>query len=133
MKQASILREALQPGLIPWALQLKAISKEEPCRLVRTLSGAILGCGGWILSRSAADEGVIDILFEFERHSCLEIYSLLIAAGLELDRSAHLRFTELCQCVRLARNDSGDEIVSIELEVRTSPMEPGELFTMPGH
>ena len=32
---------------IPWAMQMKAISIEEPSRLVQTLTGAILGCGGW--------------------------------------------------------------------------------------
>ena len=119
MRKASIPRDALQPGMIPWALQMRAISREQPARLVKSVTGAILGCGGWVLSRSATDTGLIDILFEFERHACLEIYSVLIAAGLELSQDAHLRFTELCQCTRLARSDCGDEIVSIDLEVQT--------------
>jgi hypothetical protein len=63
---------------------MRAISREEPGRVVKSLTGAILGCGGWVLSRSASDAGLIQILFEFERRSCLEIYSILIAAGLEL-------------------------------------------------
>ena len=133
MRQASILREALQPGVIPWALQMKAISQEEPGCLVKTLTGAILGCGGWVLSRSASDTGLLDILFEFERHSCLEIYSILIAAGLELGQSAHVRFTELCQCTRLARNDCGEEIVSIDLEVQTFPTEANPVFGVQAH
>jgi hypothetical protein len=91
----------------------------EPGRLVKSLTGAILRCGGWVLSRSATDTGLIDVLFEFERHSCLEIYSVLIAAGLELSQVAHLRFTELCQCTRLARTDCGDEIISVDPEVQT--------------
>ena len=92
----------MQPGTIPWALQMRAISSEEPGRLVKTVTGAILGCGGWVLSRSASDTGLIDLLFEFERQSCLEIYSVLIASGVELSRAAHLQFTELCQCTRLS-------------------------------
>jgi hypothetical protein len=119
MGQASILRDALQPGVIPWALQMRAISRERPGRLVKSVTGAILGCGGWVLSRSASDTGLMDILFEFERQSCLEIYSVLIAAGLELSQSAHMRFTELCQCTRLAKSDLGEEIVSVDLEVQT--------------
>jgi hypothetical protein len=119
MRQASIVRDALQTGGIPWALQMKAISREEPGRLVKSLTGAILACGGWVLSRSATDTGLIDILFEFERHSCLEIYSVLIAAGLELSQGAHVRFTELCQCTLLARKDCSNEIVSVDLEVQT--------------
>ena len=109
--------------MIPWALQMQAISREEPGRTAKSLTGAILGCGGWVLSRSASDTGLIDILFEFERRSCLEIYSILIAAGLELSKSAHMRFTELCQCTRMVRKDCRDEIVSIDLEVQTSPQQ----------
>jgi len=119
MKQALAVCNALQPGAIPWALQVRAISREEPNRIVRSVTGAILGCGGWVLSRSASDEGLIDILFEFERNSCLEIYSILIAAGLELSQGAHICFTELCQCTRLVSRDCSEEIVSIDLEVQT--------------
>ena len=78
------------------------------------------------MSRSASDQGLIDILFEFERQSCLEIYSILIAAGVELSQSAHIRFTELCQCTRLVRQDCSDEIVSIDLEIQTFAMNEGK-------
>jgi hypothetical protein len=101
---------------------MRAISREEPSRAVKSLTGAILSCGGWVLSRSASDTGLVDILFEFERQSCLEIYSVLIAVGLELSQGAHIRFTELCQCTRMVRKDHSDEIVSIDLEVQTSPI-----------
>jgi hypothetical protein len=74
-----------------------------------------------MLSRSASDSGLIDLLFEFERRSCLEIYSILIASGVELSRAAHLQFTELCQCTILRREGSPDEIVSVDLEIQTSP------------
>jgi hypothetical protein len=123
MRKASTFRDPLQPGVIPWALQMRAISRDEPSRAVKSITGAILGCGGWVLSRSASDTGLIDILFEFERRSCLEIYSILIAAGLELSQGAHIRFTELCQCTRMVRQECRDEIVSIDLEVQTSPVE----------
>jgi hypothetical protein len=123
MRQASTFRDPLQPGVIAWALQMRAISRDEPSRAVKSVTGAILACGGWVLSRSASDTGLIDILFEFERRSCLEIYSVLIAAGLELSQGAHIRFTELCQCTRMVRKECQEEIVSIDLEVQTSPIE----------
>jgi hypothetical protein len=119
MRQVSTIRDASQPGNMPWALQMKAISGEEPSRLVKTLTGAIVACGGWVLSRSQSDTGLLDVLFEFERSSCLEIYSILIAAGLELSRSAHIRFTELCQCTRLSGKMCSEEIVSVDLEIQT--------------
>lgn len=107
----------------PWAMQMKAISIEEPVRLVQTLTGAILGCGGWVLSRGANDSGMVSMLFEFERQACVEMYSLLIAAGLELSQNGHIRFTELCQCTRSHQLDCGKEIASIDLEIQTFPIE----------
>jgi hypothetical protein len=102
---------------------MRAISNEEPSRLVKMVTGAILGCGGWMLSRSATESGLIDMLFEFERRSCQEIYVALVASGLELGRRAHLQFTELCQCTKLAQRDCSEEIVSVDLEIQTFAME----------
>jgi hypothetical protein len=108
---------------IPWAMEMKAVSIEEPSRLVQTLTGAILASGGWVLSRGANDTGMVSMLFEFERQACVEIYSLLIAAGLDLSQSGHIRFTELCQCTRSHQKDCGSEIASIDLEIQTFPVE----------
>lgn len=112
-----------EPVSIPWALQMKAISAQEPGRLVQTLTGAILGCGGWVLSRGASDTGMVNMLFEFERGACMDIYSLLIGAGLELSQSGHIRFTELCQCTRSHQPECGREIASVDLEIQTYPGE----------
>lgn len=98
---------------------MKAVSQVEPSRLVATLTGAILGSGGWVLSRGATDTGIINMLFEFERQSCVEIYSVLIAAGIELSRAGHIRFTELCQCTRNQNGDCAGEIASVDLEIQT--------------
>jgi len=115
--------DAEQAINIPWAMQMQAISIEEPGRLVQTLTGAILGCGGWVLSRGADDTGTVSMLFEFERRACVDIYSLLIAAGLELSQNGHIRITELCQCTRSHQKDCGSEIASIDLEIQTCPVE----------
>lgn len=104
-------------------MQMKAVSVEEPSRLVQKLTGAILGCGGWVLSRGANDSGTVSMLFEFERQACLDIYSVLIAAGLELSQNGHIRLTELCQCTRIQPRDCGTEIASVDLEIQTFPVE----------
>ena len=75
-------RDGEQIISIPWAMQMKAVSTDDPARLVPVLTGAILGCGGWVLSRGANDSGTVNMLFEFERQACVDIYSVLIAAGL---------------------------------------------------
>jgi len=118
--QETIPRRAL---CIPWAMQMKAVSTEDPSRLVQALTGAILGCGGWVLSRGANDTGRVNMLFEFERQACVDIYTILIAAGLELSQSGHLRLTELCQCTRSQQRDCSAEIASVDLEVQTFPPE----------
>jgi hypothetical protein len=111
------------PTIVPWAMQMKAVSTEEPSRLVQSLTGAILGCGGWVLSRGANDAGTVNMLFEFERQACIDIYTVLIAAGVELSQNGHIRFTELCQCTRSQPNDCGAEIASVDLEIQTFPPE----------
>ena len=73
-----------------WALQMRATTMEEPSRLIQDLTGAILGNGGWVLSRGANDVGTINMLFEFERNCCVDMYTVLIAVGLELSQLGHL-------------------------------------------
>ena len=124
VRQACVtIRDEVQAGATPWAMQLWALSADEPGHLVQTLTGAILGCGGWVLSRSASDAGLVSLLFEFERRACMDIYSVLIGAGLELSQSGHLRLTDLCQCTRLHPLECGEEIASIDIEIQTSPVE----------
>ena len=114
---------AVKAMSIPWAMQMRAVSIEDPARLIQTLTGAILGCGGWVLSRGANDSGTVSMLFEFERQACVDIYSVLIAAGLDLSQSGHIRLTELCQCTRNRHHDCGTEIASIDLEIQTFQVE----------
>jgi hypothetical protein len=109
----------------PWTMQMKAVSAVEPTRLVQSLTGAILGCGGWVLSREADDAGKVNVLFEFERQSCLDIYSLLVAAGVELSRSGHSSLTEFCRCTYNQKRDCSAEVASVDLEIQTFPEEVG--------
>ena len=106
-----------------WMLQISAIALEEPGQLMRILTGGILGCGGWVLSRGANDAGRVNLLFEFERQACLDIYTVLVASGVELAPSGHLRLTELCQCTHMGREQRGTEIASVDLEIQTYPLE----------
>jgi len=117
----NVLQRELGKTTMPWALEMKGVSQVEPSRLVCTLTGAILGCGGWVLSRGASDTGTVNLMFEFERHACLDIYSVLIAAGIELSQAGHIRFTELCHCTCNQIADCGSEIASVDLEIQTFP------------
>jgi len=104
-------------------MEMRAISSEDPARLVRSLTGAIRGCGGRVIGRGANLAGTVKVTFEFERLACLEIYGVLVATGVEFGQTGHNRLTELCQCTVFHPEDCGTEIASIELEILTSPSE----------
>lgn len=75
-----------------------------------------------MLSRGASDTGIVSLLFEFERQACLDIYSVLVGAGLELSQNGHSQMTELYQCTRMSGVNRRDEIVSIDLEIYSVQM-----------
>src|SRR5579875_1934449 len=83
-----------------WDLSLLALCSDDAPRTVRFLTGAVMACGGFVLSRrfDAGDTAAIE--FEFVRATCVEMYSILIAAGLELTAQSHLIMSTLCQCTR---------------------------------
>ena len=114
---------------MPWMLKLSALSEQEPARLLHFLSGTVLGCGGWVLSRSYSDREVL-MNFEFERSGCLEMYTALVAAGLELSQNSHRGLTELCHCTRYQGPFVAGETVSVEIEVLARAAErPGLIGT----
>lgn len=119
MRQAASHVETTNASAIPWAIQIRAISFEEPGGLLQVLTDTIVGCGGWILARGASDSGSVNLLFEFERRACVDMYAGLIAVGVDLSRSGHIRFTELCQCSLSGPKDRGADVASIDLEVQT--------------
>ncbi len=106
-----------------WALRLHAVSAEEPQHLVQFLTGAILGCGGRVLSRGTNDHGTVNLFFEFERQACMDMYSMLIASGVELSQSGHVHLTELCRCTRSRQPQCATEIASVDLEIQTFPID----------
>ena len=63
----------------------------------------------------------MNMLFEFERQSCIDINSVLIACGIESSRHGLARFAEPCQCTRRRYLKCGEEIASIDLEIQTFP------------
>lgn len=72
---------------------------------MRFLTGAVMACGGYVLSRrfDAGESAAIE--FEFVRATCVEMYSVLIAAGLDLSAQSHRTMVTLCQCTRETLGD----------------------------
>jgi hypothetical protein len=101
-------------------LRLTALSADNPERLVRFLTGALLACGGWVLTRATQGDHSAELEFEFARASCVEIYAVLVAAGLELSRGSHLQLADLCQCTRNLIETRACDIARVELVVHRS-------------
>jgi hypothetical protein len=121
LRRTVLNRDVGQLTSAPWEIEMKSISIEEPEHLVRTLTRAIIGSGGCVVSRGSNHTGVVSMAFEFERQNCTDIYCALVGVGLELSQSAHTRLTELCQCTSSLRESCGSDIAIIDLEIQTFP------------
>jgi hypothetical protein len=77
-----------------------------------------MACGGYVLSRrfDAGDTAAIE--FEFVRATCVEMYSVLIAAGLDLTAQSHIIMSTLCQCTRETLEATAGDPVRVELTIR---------------
>jgi hypothetical protein len=118
--------DGYEPG--GWTLKLNALSSDDPQRLVRFLSGVLLACGGWILTRSTQGNELAEIDFEFARAACVEIYAALITSGLELSRDSHRQLAELCHCTQNLLESKAFDVARIDLVVYSNrlPLARGE-------
>jgi hypothetical protein len=101
-----------------WNLSLWARCTDDAPRTVRFLTGAVLACGGNVLARCFEPGDTAAIEFEFVRATCVEMYSILIAAGLELSAEAHLTMASLCQCTRETLEATAGDPVHVLLSIR---------------
>lgn len=101
-----------------WDLNLVAQCSEDAARTVRFLTGAVMACGGCVLSRRFDGAETAAIEFEFARAACVEMYSVLIATGLELSAQSHLTMAALCQCTRETIEATGGDPVRVDLTIR---------------
>lgn len=130
-KRASAsLRAGLDGPSQEWSLCLTAVSADQPERLVRFLTGALLACGGWVLTRTtqgsqAQPNQSAELDFEFARASCIEIYAVLLAAGLTLSRDSHVQLADLCHCTRNLIHTCAFDIARVELVVYHSSCKLG--------
>lgn len=116
-KSAGSKRALLDGDPDGWGLKLTALSSDEPARLVRYLTGALLACGGWVLTRTTQGDEAAELDFEFARASCVEIYAVLVAAGLELSRESHIQLSELCHCTKNLLESRAFDIARVNLVV----------------
>lgn len=98
-------------------LRLISRSEDSPEKAVYFLTGAIMACGGEMLSRRFHSDGSAAIECEFPRSICVEMYGVLLSAGLRLSRSSHMKLSELCRCSYALPPEFQQQIVTLEIEV----------------
>jgi len=89
---------------------------------MRFLTGAMRSCGAVVLSRQFDPDRGAEMEVEFRRVACVEIYSILVATGLEMDRDSHLRLTGLCQCTWELHAEKRDKTVRLTMRLREPAM-----------
>lgn len=98
-------------------LRLISRSEDSPEKTVYFLTGAIMACGGMMLSRRFHSDGSAVIECEFPRSICMEMYGVLLTSGLRLSRNSHIKLAELCRCTYVLPLDRQRQIVMLEIEV----------------
>jgi hypothetical protein len=100
------------------SLDIQGFSYEERYGLLPTLTSAFADCGGWILQRKTLSPSTMEFHLEIQLRAAVDLYSSIIATGLELTRAGHLGLTHLCICRKnlSAPADLG-QIVAIRIEI----------------
>ncbi|HSY69054.1 MAG TPA: hypothetical protein VK813_10460 [Edaphobacter sp.] len=99
-------------------LDIQGFSYEERHGLLPTLVSAFADCGGWVLDRKALSPTTMEFRIEIQLRAVVDLYSSILASGLELTRGGHLGLTHLCICRKnLAAPADLGQIVAIRIEI----------------
>jgi hypothetical protein len=100
------------------SLYIQGFSYEERHGLLPSLTSAFADCGGWILDRKTISATTMEFRLEIQLRAVVDLYSSILASGLELTRGGHLGLTHLCTCRKnLAAPSDLGQVVSIRLEI----------------
>ena len=93
---------------------------EDPGRLAEALADGVKSCGGWMVGWRSPRPETLLMQFEFVRGACLEIYCLLVGAGVELTADSHRGLTGLCNCTGYLAEEASFEVASVVLFMKQS-------------
>ena len=99
-------------------LDIQGFSYEERHGLLPILTSAFADCGGWIADRKTLSPSTMEFRIEIQLRAVIELYSSIIASGLELTRAAHTTLTDLCTCRKhIALSTDPNQILTLRLEI----------------
>jgi hypothetical protein len=102
----------------PPPVYLRGHSYDDHRTILPALLDTMAACGCWVLDQKALSSTQTELSFEVQLRAVFELYSGLIAAGVELTRDSHTRLTGLCTLRdHNPRKAKRRRIVTIRLEV----------------
>ncbi len=97
---------------------LQAFSYHDRQGLLPALTSAFMLCGGWVLERKTTSASTMEFRLEIQLQAILELYSSLVAAGVELTHDAHHTLTGLCTSHQHVDGVApGTQVLTIRLEL----------------
>jgi hypothetical protein len=98
--------------------ELQGFSYQDRQGLLPVLTSAFTQCGGWVLERKTTSASTMQFRLELQLQAIVELYSSIVAAGVELTRATHDTLTALCTSRHhIARSHSANQIICIRLEL----------------
>jgi hypothetical protein len=97
-------------------LDLHGYSYNDRFQILLSLTDSLTDSGAWITDRNSVTSTKTELHFEIQLGAVLDLYTALIATGLELTRAAHHAMTDLWTCCNNLYNRFTD-VVSIRLEI----------------
>ena len=100
------------------AVDVRGFSNQDRYQILAALEGTLNSCGCWLLDQRALSAAKMEMVFEVQLRSALDLYGALIAAGVELSRDSHATLTRLWT-LRRHNMQSGvhGNLVSVRLEI----------------
>ncbi|QNI38449.1 hypothetical protein H7846_05795 [Edaphobacter sp. 4G125] len=100
------------------SLEIQSFSYDERSGVLPGLIASLADCGGWVLDRRTLSTSMTELKIEVQLRSILDLYSSIVAIGLELTRSSHIALTDLCTCRRnlTSLTDLG-QVITIRMEI----------------
>jgi hypothetical protein len=98
------------------SVSLHGYSYNDRFQILMSLTDSLTESGAWITDRNTVSASTTELRFEIRLSSVLDLYTALIATGLELTRATHFAMTDLWTCYNNLANRV-HEIVSVRLEI----------------
>ena len=100
-------------------ITLKSLTRQPIDAILPNLVQLVALNGGWLLEHKPASPTSVELDLDLRLRSVFEIYSALLASGLELTRDAHLTLVGCCASLWHTESTLAlDRAVSFRLEIR---------------